>query len=99
MIHRERMDADCRESGIIIYQIECTEDGCKKKYVGQTVWSLYKRMREHNAYSQTERMIANQLQDTTMSNMREIKFKEKVVGNMYIRQNKRRIGEAVYIGQ
>ena len=54
IICREGMDVDCRKRGVI-YEIECMEDGCKKKYVGQTGRSLYERMKEHNVYNEKDR--------------------------------------------
>ena len=40
------MGVDCRTRGCV-YEIECKEEGCGKKYVGMTGRSVYERMKEH----------------------------------------------------
>ena len=44
------MDVDWRMRGIV-YEIKCKEEGCSKKYIGQTGRTLYERIREHNMYT------------------------------------------------
>ena len=92
------MDVDSRKRGFV-YVNECMEDGCKKKYVGQTGRSLYERMKEHNVYNEKDR--ENESKPVARHNyeehLRKIKFGVKVVGNMYGRPTKIMIGDAVYI--
>ena len=38
----------------VVYEIECMEEGCNKKYVGQTGWSLYGGMKEHNTFREND---------------------------------------------
>ena len=93
------MDVDCRKRGVV-YEIECMEDGCRKKYVGQTGRSLYERIKEHNIYNERDRENENKpiaRHSYEEHQGRRIKFGVKVIGNMYGRPTKRIIGEAVYI--
>ena len=99
VICKEGIDVDCRKRGVI-YEIECKEEGCEKKYVGQTGRSLYERMKEHNTYSERDRENDNKpiaRHSYEEHEGKKVKFGVKVIGNMFGKPSKRMIGEAVYI--
>ena len=84
------MDVDYRKRGVV-YEIECMEDGCKKKYVGQTGHSLYERMKEHNVYNEKDREneskpVARHSYEEHQG--RKIRFGVKVIGHIYGRPTK-----------
>ena len=99
IICREGMDVDCRKRGVV-YEIQCMEDGCERKYVGQTGRSLYERMKEHNVYNEKDKENENKpvaRHSYEEHQGRKIKIGVKILGNMYGRPTKRMIAEAVYI--
>ena len=56
-----------------MYEIECKEEGCSKKYIAQTGRSWYERIKELNIYyivKETKRIL-NLLLNTVMRNIRE----------------------------
>ena len=101
VICREGMEVDCRMRGIV-YEIECKEEGCMKKYIGQTGRSLYERMKEHNMYTEKDRENDNKpiaKHSFEEHQGKKIKIGVKVVGNMYGKPTKRMIAEAVNIDE
>ena len=99
VICREGMDVDCRMRGVV-YEIVCKEEGCNKKYIGQTGRSLYERMREHTMYNERDREneskpIARHSYEEHQG--RKIRIGVKVIGSMYGQPTKRMIAEAVKI--
>ena len=99
VICREGMDIDCRRRGIV-YEIECKEEGCNKKYIGQTGRSIYERIKEHNTYNERDREddskpLAKHSFDEHEG--KKVKFNVKVKGNTYGKPSRRMLTEAVCI--
>ena len=99
VICKEGMNVDCRKRGVV-YEIECKENECGKKYIGQTGRSLYERVREHENYS--EKDIENDSKPLARHSYEchgndRIKYDVRIIGNMQGKPSKRMIGEAVYI--
>merc|ERR1712240_644371 len=99
VICRDGMNVDCRRRGIV-YEIECKEEGCDKKYIGQTGRSLYERMKEHDTYDERDREneskpVARHSYDEHEG--KKIRFDVKVKGNAYGKPSRRMLTEAVYI--
>ena len=83
VICREGMDVNCKMRGVV-YEIQCKEEGCSKKYIGQTGRSLYERIKEHNMYSEKDR--ENDSKPVAKHSYEEhqgkkIKIGVKVIGN------------------
>ena len=99
VICREGMDIDCRRRGIV-YEIECKEEGCNKKYIGQTGRSIYERIKEHNTYNEKDREDDNKplaKHSFDEHEGKKVKFNVKLKGNTYGKPSRRMLTEAVYI--
>ena len=90
---------NCRARGVI-YEIQCEEDGCGMKYIGQTSRSVYERMKEHNNWNERSKEDSGK---PLIKHSREFhgggEFRKtvRIKDSMYGKPSKRMIGEAVYI--
>ena len=50
VICKNDQKVNCKARGVV-YEVECLEEGCGMKYMGQTGRSLYERMKEHNNWN------------------------------------------------
>ena len=99
VICMEGIDVDCRMRGVV-YEIMCKEEGCNRKYIGQTGRSLYERMKEHTMYNERDKEndskpIARHSYEEHQG--RKIKIDVKIIGSMYGQPTRRMISEAVNI--
>ena len=94
------MGIDCRKRGVV-YEIECEEVRCKKKYIGQTGRTIHERMKEHTKKSKdnTEEKTNSALQQHKKDchGGRDFKFKVNIKENVFGKPTKRMITEAVKI--
>ena len=94
------MGTDCRTRGCV-YEIECKEDGCGKKYIGMTGRSLFERMREHingmvNGRESDDNMSNPLLRHKTVCHEGE-NVDVRVVDRLFGKPSRIIIGEAVRI--
>ena len=102
----ENMGVDCRKRGVV-YEVFCKEEGCDKKYIGQTGRTLYERMKGH--VNQNGRKKANgEEEGLGMGALQKHKSEDhgghayaygvRVLDNAYGRPSRRMISEGVRIG-
>ena len=93
------MGVDCRKRGVV-YEIGCEEEGCGKKYIGQTGRTLYERLKQH------EQIVGNRGNRGPMGPVekhreehrnRDFKYSVRIKDNLYGRATRRMISEAVQI--
>ena len=100
MTGNEHMGIDCKIRGCV-YEIECQEDGCKRKYVGTTGRSLYERMREHKASMRGRSMedLNNPLRkhSEVFHEGKECRIGVRVIDREFGRPSRRLISESVRI--
>ena len=95
------MGIDCRRRGVV-YEIECEEERCRKKYIGQTGRTIHERLKEHTKKSrdntQKEQTCSAVQQHKKESHGgRDFKFKVKIKENCFGKPTKRIITEAIKI--
>ena len=94
------MNIDCRTRGCV-YEIECTEQDCGRKYIGTTGRSLYERMKEHMKcmVSEDESDSVNPIYRHRIDSHsgREFPFVVRILDKQFGKPSKRLISEAVRI--
>ena len=97
---KKEIDIDCRRRGVV-YEIECKEDNCGKKYIGQTGRTVYERMKEHVRKVGTDRVDvivgAVEQHSKECHRGRDFKFQVRIKDNNFGRPTRRMITEAVRI--
>ena len=97
---RKNIDVDCRRRGVV-YEIECKEDGCGRKYIGQTGRTIYERMKEHVRKVGNDRVDlvtgAVEQHSRECHKGRDFKFQVRVKDNNFGKPTRRMITEAVRI--
>ena len=94
------MTGECRTRGCV-YEIECTEQDCGRKYIGTTGRSLYERMKEHMKcmVSEDESDSVNPIYRHRIDSHsgREFPFVVRILDKRFGKPSKRLISEAVRI--
>ena len=99
VICRNNMGVDCRKRGVV-YQIECEEQNCGKKYIGQTGRTLYERFKGH------EQRIGHRVDGRAVGPLEkhreehgdsEFRYKVNIKDQLYGKATKRMISETVRI--
>ena len=100
IICRKGMDVDCRKRGVV-YQIECMEEGCGKKYIGQTGRSIHERFKGHE--QRVGRRGNNRIGMGPVEKHRQehggkdFEYRVGIKDNLYGKATRRMISEAVRI--
>ena len=99
VVCRNSMGVDCRKRGVV-YEIECQEEMCKKKYIGQTGRTLYERFKGH------EQRVAGRVNGGVMGPVekhreehgnRDFRYSVRIRDSLYGKATKRIISEVVRI--
>ena len=100
VICRKDMGIDCRKRGVV-YQIECREEGCGKKYIGQTGRTIHERFKGHE--QRIGRRGNNRIGMGPVEKHRQehggkdYEYKVEIKDSLYGKATKRMISEAVRI--
>ena len=90
---------DCRSRGCV-YQIECKENECGRKYRGTTGRSLYERVNEHvNKWDNEDSECMLMRHSLLFHRQNRFDFEVKVLRNCYGKPSRRMITEAVLINE
>jgi hypothetical protein len=96
---RKGSGIDCRARGII-YQFECKENECGRKYRGTTGRSVFERVTEQvNKWSSGDDECPLRRHSVLFHEERQFEFEVKVLRNCYGKPSRRMITEAVYIDE
>ena len=99
MICKNDQKVNCKARGVV-YEVECLEEGCGMKYIGQTGRSLYERMKEHNNWNvrdSNESIKPLVRHSSEYHEGKKFSTSVKIKECMYGKPSRRMIGEAVYI--
>ena len=99
VICKNDQNVNCKARGVV-YEVECLEEGCGMKYIGQTGRSLYERMKEHNNWNVrdcSENIKPLVRHSSEYHEGKKFSTSVKIKECMYGKPSRRMIGEAVYI--